>query len=126
MAYLLDRIMAYLLDREPLYKEGGKVVFEGKEVCRIDNLKIEPTEREELKLDELKIQKFPNKDELSFTITIDPKEQPDIEKIFPQTKLIEELWDILHKKKTSLDTIQQFADKLGAELKITIAPKTKA
>lgn len=29
-------------------------------------------------------------------------------------------------EKTSLNTIQQFADKLGAELKITIAPKTKA
>lgn len=118
--------MAYLLEDESLSGEGGKVVFEGKEVARIDNLQIEPAEREELKLDELKIPKFPNKDELSFTVTIDPKEQPDIEKMFPQTKLIEELWNKLHEEKTSLDTIQQFADKLGAELKITIAPKTKA
>jgi hypothetical protein len=117
--------MAYLLDREPLCGKDGKIVFEGKEVCRVENIEVEPAEREELKLDELKIPKFPNKDELSFTVTIDPKEQPDIEKMFPQTKLIEELWNKLHEEKTSLDTIQQFADKLGVELKITIAPKQR-
>lgn len=115
--------MAYLLDKDPLNGEGGKVNFEGKEICRKE---ICRAEREELKLDELKIPKFPNKDDLSFTVTIDPKEQPDIEKMFPQMKLIDELWDRLHEEKTSLDTIQQFVDKLGVEVKITIAPKTKA
>ncbi len=111
--------MAYLLDKDSLNGEGGKI-------CKIDNLQIELSEREELKSDELKVPKLPDRENLSFTVTIDPKEQPDIEKMFPQTKLIEELWDILNKGKTSLDTIQQFADKSGAELKITIAPKTKA
>lgn len=118
--------MAYLLDKDLLNGEGGKVDFEGKEVCRIDNLKVEPAEREELKLDELKVPKLPDRENLSFTMTIDSKDQPDIEKMFPQMKLIDELWNKLHEEKTSLDTIQQFADKLGAELKITIAPKTKA
>ena len=111
--------MAYLLDKDSLNGEGGKV-------CRIDNLQVELSEREELKLDELKVPKLTDRENLSFTVTIDSKDQPDIEKMFPQMKLIEDLWDILHKEKTSLDTIQQFADKLGAELKITIAPKTKA
>lgn len=96
--------MASLLDKDPLNGE----------------------EREELKLDELKVSKLPDRENLSFTMTIDSKDQPDIEKMFPQMKLIEDLWDKLHKEKTSLDTIQQFADKLGAELKITIAPKTKS
>lgn len=111
--------MAYLLEKDPLNVEGGKV-------CRVDNLKVELSEREELKLDELKVPKLPDRENLSFTVTIDPKDQPDVEKMFPQMKLIDELWDKLQNEKTSLDTIQQFADKLGAELKITIAPKTKA
>jgi hypothetical protein len=111
--------MAYLLDKDSLIGEGGKV-------CRIDNLKVELSEREELKLDELKVPKLPDRENLSFTVTIDPKDQPDIEKMFPQMKLIEDLWNKLQNKEISLDTIQQFADKLGAELKITIAPKTKA
>lgn len=111
--------MAYLLDKDSLNGEGGKV-------CRIDNLQVEISEREELKLDELKVPKLPDRENLSFTMTIDPKDQPDIEKMFPQMKLIDELWDKLQNEKTSLDTVQQFADKLGAELKITIAPKTKA
>lgn len=111
--------MAYLLDKDPLNGEGGKV-------CRIDNLKVELSECEELKLDELKVPKLPDRENSSFTMTIDSKDQPDIEKMLPQMKLIEDLWDKLHDEKTSLDTIQQFADKLGAELKITIAPKTKA
>jgi predicted 3-demethylubiquinone-9 3-methyltransferase (glyoxalase superfamily) len=111
--------MAYLLDKDSLNGEGGKI-------CKIDNLQVELSEREELKLDELKVPKLKDRENLSFTITIDPKDQPDIEKIFPQTKLIDELWNKLHDEKTSLNTIQQFADKLGTELKITIAPKTKA
>lgn len=111
--------MAYLLDKDSLNGEGGKI-------CRIDNLQVELSDREELKLDELKVPKLPDRENLSFTVTIDPKDQPDIEKMFPQMKLIEDLWDILHEGKTSLDTIQQFADKLGAEVKITISPKTKA
>lgn len=73
--------MAYLLDREPLNGEGGKVVFEGKEVCRIDNLKVEPAEREEIDLngireltDEIKLLNMrpenPNGNGLSGTMTI--------------------------------------------------------
>lgn len=111
--------MAYLLDKDSLNGEGGKV-------CRIDNLQIELSEREELKSDELKVPELPNRENLGFTMTINSKDQPDIEKMLPQMKLIEDLWNKLQNGKTSLDTIQQFADKLGAELKITIAPKTKA
>lgn len=81
--------MAYLIERDPLNGEGGKI-------CRIDNLQVELSEREELKLDELKVPKLPDRENLSFTMTIDSKDQPDIEKMFPQMKLVEELWDILH------------------------------
>ncbi len=66
--------MAYLLDKDPLNNE----------------------DREELKLDELKVPKLPDRENLSFTMTIDSKDQPDIEKMFPQMKLIEDLWNILH------------------------------
>lgn len=96
--------MAYLLDKDPLNFE----------------------DREELKLDELKVPKLPDKEGMGFTMTIDSKDQPDLEKMFPQMKLIDELWNKLHEEKTSLDTLQQFVDKLGVEVKITIAPKTKA
>lgn len=81
--------MAYLLDKDSLNGKGGKV-------CRIDNLQVELSDREELKLDELKVPKLPDKEGLSFTMTIDSKDQPDLEKMFPQMKLIEDLWDILH------------------------------
>ena len=77
--------MAYLLDKDSLNCEGGKIL-------RIDNLQVELSEREELKLDELKVPKLPDRENLSFTVTIDSKEQPE----FPEMKLIEELWDILH------------------------------
>lgn len=110
--------MEYLLDEDSLYGEGGKI-------CKIDNLRVELSEREELKLDELEVPKLQDKENLSSTVTIDPKDQPDIEKMFPQMKLIDELWNKLQNEKTSLDTIQQFADKLGVELNITIAPKQR-
>lgn len=69
---------------------------EGGKICRIDNLQVELSDREELKLDELKVPKLLDRENLSFTITIDSKDQPDIEKMFPQMKLIEDLWNILH------------------------------
>jgi len=111
--------MAYLLDKDLLNGEGGKI-------CKIDNLRIELSEREELKLDELEVPKPPDKENLSFTVTIDPKDQPDVEKMFLRMKLIEDLWNKLQNEEISLDTIQQFSDKSGAEVKIAIAPKTKA
>lgn len=52
--------MAYLLEGDPL---------------------IELSDREELKLDELKVPKLSDKGNLSFTVTIDSKDQPDIEKM---------------------------------------------
>lgn len=77
--------MAYLLDKDPLNGE----------------------EREELKLDELKVPKLPDRENLSFTMTIDSKDQPDIEKMFPQMKLVEELWDILHGTKKHIEHSEQ-------------------
>ena len=47
--------MAYLLDREPLYKEGGEIVFEGRKVAKVENVHVEVDSREELKLDDLKM-----------------------------------------------------------------------
>lgn len=84
--------MAYLLDRDPLYKEGGEIVFEGKEVARIDSLKIEPVERAEIDLsrireltDELKYlqmrPKNPNGDGLSFTAIIRRGDQPEFDEL---------------------------------------------
>lgn len=47
--------MAYLLERDPLNGEGGKIVFEGKEVAKVESVHIEADNREELKLDDLKL-----------------------------------------------------------------------
>jgi hypothetical protein len=84
--------MAYLLEDEPLSGEGGKVVFEGKEVARIDNLKIEPVERAEIDLsgireltDEIGLlnmrPKNPNGNGLGFTVTIRRGDQPEFDEL---------------------------------------------
>lgn len=49
------KAMAYLLDREPLYKEGGEIVFEGRKIAKVENVHVEVDNREELKLDDLKL-----------------------------------------------------------------------
>ena len=47
--------MAYLLERDSLNGEGGKVVFEGREIAKVENVHVEVDNREELKLDDLKL-----------------------------------------------------------------------
>lgn len=47
--------MAYLLERAPLNGEGGKIVFEVKEVAKVESVHVEVDNREELKLDDLKL-----------------------------------------------------------------------
>lgn len=64
--------MAYLLDREPLNGEGGEIIFEGRKIAKVENVHIEVENREELKLDDLKLPEL-NKidhDKLSATGTI--------------------------------------------------------
>lgn len=103
--------MAYLLDKDPLNGEGGKIVFEGKEVVRIDNLKIEPVERAEIDLnrireitDEIKYlqmrPKNPNGDGLSFTSTIQRGEQPEVDELMKdfEAEAIVQTWRRLKKE----------------------------
>lgn len=70
--------MAYLLERDSLNGEGGKVVFEGHEIAKVENVHVEVDNREELKLDDLKLTEL-NKidhDKLSATGTV--KVTPEI------------------------------------------------
>lgn len=64
--------MAYLLDREPLYKEGGEIVFEGRKIAKVENVHVEVDNREELKLDDLKLPELGkiDHDKLSATGTV--------------------------------------------------------
>lgn len=64
--------MAYLLDRDPLNGEGGKIVFEGHEIAKVENVHAEVDNREELKLDDLKLPKLDkiDHDKLSATGTV--------------------------------------------------------
>ena len=84
--------MEYFLEDESLNGEGGKVVFEGKEVCRIENLKVEPAERAEIDLsgireltDEIRLLQMrpenPNGNGLGFTATIRQGEQPEVDEL---------------------------------------------
>lgn len=70
--------MAYLLDREPLNGEGGKIVFEGHEIAKVENVHVEVDNREELKLDDLKLSELSkiDHDKLSATGTV--KVTPEI------------------------------------------------
>lgn len=64
--------MAYLLERDPLYKEGGEIVFEGHEIAKVEAVHVEIGNREKIKLDNLKLPKL-NKidhDKLSATGTV--------------------------------------------------------
>lgn len=47
--------MAYLLDKDPLCAQSGKIVFEGREIAKVENVHIEVDDREELKLDDLRL-----------------------------------------------------------------------
>lgn len=70
--------MAYLLERDPLYKEVGEIVFEGRKIAKVENVHVEVDNREELKLDDLKLPEL-NKidhDKLSATGTV--KVTPEI------------------------------------------------
>jgi hypothetical protein len=84
--------MAYLLDRDPLCGKDGKIVFEGKEVCRVENIEVEPAERAEIDLsglrelvDEIKLSQMkpenPNGNGLSCTMTIRKGEQPAFDEL---------------------------------------------
>lgn len=65
--------MAYLLERDPLNVEGGKVVFEGHEIAKVENVHVEVDNREELKLDDLKLPELGkiDHDKISATGTIE-------------------------------------------------------
>lgn len=104
--------MAYLLERDSLNGEGGKVVFEGKEVCRIDNLKVEPAERAEIDLsdlheltDEILLSQMkpenPNGNGLSFTMTILKGEQPAVDELMKdfEAEAIVQTWRRLKEAK---------------------------
>lgn len=59
--------MAYLLDKDSLNGEGGKIVFEGHEIAKVENVHVEVVHvevdnREELKLDDLKLPELSNID----------------------------------------------------------------
>ena len=104
--------MAYLLEDESLNGEGGKIVFEGKEVARIDNLKIEPVERAEIDLkrireltDEIKLLNMrpenPNGNGLGFTATIRRGEQPEVDELMKdfEAEAIVQTWRRLKEAK---------------------------
>jgi hypothetical protein len=65
--------MAYLLERDPLNVEGGKIVFEGREIAKVENVHVEVDNREELKLDDLKLPELGkiDHDKLSATGTVE-------------------------------------------------------
>jgi hypothetical protein len=65
--------MAYLLERDPLNVEGGKIVFEGREITKVENVHIEVDNREELKLDDLKLPELSkvDHDKISGTGTVE-------------------------------------------------------
>lgn len=65
--------MAYLLERDPINGEGGKIVFEGQELAIVENVHVEVDNREELKLDDLKLPELVkiDHDKLSATGTIE-------------------------------------------------------
>lgn len=70
--------MAYLLDKDSLYKEGGEIVFEGHKIAKVESVHIEVDNREELKLDDLKLPELSkiDHDKLSATGTV--KVTPEI------------------------------------------------
>lgn len=65
--------MAYLLERDPLNGEGGKIVFEGHEIAKVENVHVEVDNREELKLDDLKLPELGkiDRDKISGTGTVE-------------------------------------------------------
>jgi hypothetical protein len=104
--------MAYLLEREPLNGKGGKIVFEGKEIARIDNLNVESAERSEIDMngirelvDEIKMSgmlpKNPNGDGLSGTMTIRRGEQPEFDEFLKdcEAEAIVQTWRRLKEAK---------------------------
>lgn len=80
--------MAYLLDRDPLNGEGGKIVFEGHELVKVENVHIEVDNREELKLDDLKLPELSkiDHDKLSATGTV--KVTPEINDWFKDMEVL--------------------------------------
>lgn len=64
--------MAYLLDRDSLNGEGGEIVFEGRKIAKVENVHVEVDNREELKLDDLKLPELSkiDHDKLSATGTV--------------------------------------------------------
>jgi len=70
--------MAYLLERDPLNGEGGKIVFEGREIAKVENVHAEVDNREELKLDDLKLPELSNIDHDKLSATGTVKVTPEI------------------------------------------------
>lgn len=71
--------MAYLLERDPLNGEGGKIVFEGREIARVENVHIEVDNREELKLDDLKLPEISKIDHDKLSATGSLKMTPEMD-----------------------------------------------
>lgn len=70
--------MAYLLERDPLYSEGGEIVFEGHEIARVENVHVEVDNREELKLDDLKLPELDKIDHDKLSVTGTLKTTPEM------------------------------------------------
>lgn len=74
--------MAYLLERDPLNGEGGKIVFEGHEIAKVENVHVEVDNREELKLDDLKLPELSKVDHDKLSATETLKMTPEIDNWF--------------------------------------------
>lgn len=70
--------MAYLLERDPLNGEGGKIVFEGRKIAKVKNVHVEVDNREEIKLDDLKLPELSNIDHDKLSATGTVKVTPEI------------------------------------------------
>lgn len=70
--------MAYLLERDPLNGEGGEIVFEGRKIAKVENVHVEVDNREEIKLDDLKLPELSNIDHDKLSATGTVKVTPEI------------------------------------------------
>lgn len=71
--------MTYLLERDPINGEGVKIVFEGNEVSKVENVHIEVDNREELKLDDLELPEISKIDHDKLSVTGSLKMTPEMD-----------------------------------------------
>jgi hypothetical protein len=96
--------MSFLLEREPLYSQGGKFTFtapDGREFegkVFLDGVSVAPDERTEIDLNALPKFEMPDREKLSASFEGDI-DMEAFRKAFPQLLFVEELWDRLHGKK---------------------------